>query len=140
MSEAASGMEELVLASELEVLDRVDAATLRCAREAGLDEGLSTDVAIAVIEAVTNAVVHGNRFGGDKRVRVKFDWEPGKIWITVHDEGIGFDLSTIPDPTDPQRFMACAGRGIYIMKQVMDSVEFDMNSGGGTTVTMSKST
>lgn len=139
MSEAASGMEELVLASELEVLDDVDATTLRCARQAGLNEVLSTDVAIAVIEAVTNAVVHGNRFGADKKVTVKYDWEPGRIGISVRDEGVGFDVSLIPDPTDPQRFMACSGRGIYIMRQVMDSVEFERHDGGGTTVRMSKS-
>jgi anti-sigma regulatory factor (Ser/Thr protein kinase) len=54
----------------------------------------------------------------------------------VHDEGPGFDMSCLGDPTDPDKCMRCSGRGIYIMRQVMDSVEFDMSD--GTTVTMTK--
>jgi serine/threonine-protein kinase RsbW len=136
MGERASGSEDMILASELETLERVDRATLRCAKRAGLAEGASNDVAIAVVEAVTNAVVHGNKLSGDKKVRVKYEWGPGTITVRVHDEGTGFDPSTVPDPTDPGFCMRCSGRGIYIMRQVMDSVAFDMSH--GTTVTMTK--
>jgi serine/threonine-protein kinase RsbW len=136
MGERASGSEDLILPSELETLERVDRVTLRCTKRAGLDAAVSNDVAIAVIEAVTNAVVHGNKLSGDKNVRVKYEWRPGAITVCVHDEGAGFDLSIVPDPTDPGFCMRCSGRGIYIMRQVMDSVAFDMSH--GTTVTMTK--
>ena len=96
-------------------------------------------VAMAAIEAVTNAVLHGNAECGGDEVKVRYDWEPGKFTITVHDEGKGFDLGCIPDPTDPTRCMASSGRGIYIMREVMDSVEFEMSDECGTTVTMVKS-
>jgi serine/threonine-protein kinase RsbW len=136
MGERASGSEDLILPSELETLERVDRVTLRCTRRAGLADAVSNDVAIAVIEAVTNAVVHGNKLAGDKKVRVKYEWKPGAITVWVHDEGAGFDPSTVPNPTDPSFCMRCSGRGIYIMRQVMDSVVFDMSQ--GTTVTMTK--
>jgi serine/threonine-protein kinase RsbW len=136
MSDAACLMEELVLPSRLEELERVDEASLRCARLAGLDEGRSTEVAIAVVEAVTNAIMHGNRQDENKIVRVKYACSPGTVRVVVHDEGSGFDLSCLLDPTDPERCMRCSGRGIYIMRHVMDDVEFDMSN--GTTVTMTK--
>jgi serine/threonine-protein kinase RsbW len=136
MAEAACGTEELILPSRLEELERVDEASLRCARQAGLDEGRSTEVAIAVVEAVTNAIMHGNRQDDSKVVRVQFACVPGEIKVMVHDEGGGFDIACLADPTDPERCMRCSGRGIYIMRHVMDRVEFDMSN--GTTVTMTK--
>jgi serine/threonine-protein kinase RsbW len=135
---SSSGTKELTLPSALESLEEIDKATLRVSRLAGLDTDATTAVAIAMIEAVTNAVVHGNRRSPKKVVRVRYRWAPGRITVDVHDEGEGFDLSCVLDPTDPLRCMECSGRGIFIMRQVMDSVEFDMSGGRGTTVTMTK--
>jgi serine/threonine-protein kinase RsbW len=138
MSGAPSGTEEVVLPSELEVLESVDESTLKYSQLAGIDEGTASMIAIAAIEAVTNAVLHGNAETGGTEVRVRYDWEPGQITITVSDQGKGFDLSCVHDPTDPERCMASSGRGIYIMREVMDSVEFEMSEETGTTVTMVK--
>jgi serine/threonine-protein kinase RsbW len=134
----SAGAEELVLPSQLETLDQVDAATLECARSVGFDEKTATDIAIAVIEAVTNAIIHGNRFDEHKVVTVSYDCVDDTLSIVIHDEGDGFDLCMIPDPTVPERHLACSGRGIFIMQQVMDRVEFDMSGGKGTTVTLAK--
>jgi len=139
MPDAPSGTEEVVLPSELEVLESIDESTLRYSRLAGIDSGTASMVAMAAIEAVTNAVLHGNAECGGKEVIVRYEWEPGEFRITVHDEGNGFDLSCVHDPTDPERCMASSGRGIYIMREVMDSVEFEMSEDSGTTVTMVKS-
>lgn len=139
MSEVAPGVEDLVLPSRLEVLDQVDSATLSCAGRAGLDNAQAASIAMAVIEAVTNAIVHGNKKEAGRNVHVTYRWEPRSVTVVVHDEGEGFDLSSVPDPTDPERFMAFSGRGIYIMRQLMDTVDFEMNGVRGTTVTMTKS-
>jgi serine/threonine-protein kinase RsbW len=136
MSESCKGNGKLVLPSALTELEKVDALTLECSRKAGLGKEQSMMVAIAVIEAVTNAIVHGNRFADDKFVTLRFDCEPGLVKVTVHDEGKGFDLACVWDPTSEDRQMECSGRGIYIMREVMDSVEFDMSD--GTTVVMTK--
>jgi serine/threonine-protein kinase RsbW len=139
MPDAPSGTEEVVLPSELEVLDSIDESTLKYSRLAGIDNGTASMVAMAAIEAVTNAVLHGNAACGGKEVMVRYEWEPGEFRITVRDQGKGFDLSCVHDPTDPEWCMASSGRGIYIMRQVMDSVEFEMSEESGTTVTMVKS-
>lgn len=135
---ASSGTTELVLPSALESLEEIDRATLRITRLAGFDHDAATAIAIAMVEAVTNAIVHGNRRSAEKTVRVRYRWAPGTFTVDVHDEGRGFDLSCVLDPTDPMRCMECSGRGIFIMRQIMDSVEFDMPEGQGTTVTMTK--
>jgi serine/threonine-protein kinase RsbW len=139
MAGAPSGTEEVVLPSELEVLDTIDRDTLKYSALAGLDEGTASMVAMAAIEAVTNAVLHGNAETGGTEVRVRYDWEPGRITITVQDHGRGFDLGCVLDPTDPERCLASSGRGIYIMREIMDTVEFDISEESGTTVTMTKS-
>lgn len=136
MPEACPGRDELVLPSRLDELERVDRLALECAAKAGFPEDQRTMVAIAVVEAVTNAIVHGNRYAHDRSVTVRFDCEPGKVKIVVRDEGEGFDLACVFDPTTPDHCMECSGRGIYIMREVMDTVEFDMTH--GTTVTMTK--
>ncbi len=138
MSDPASGAEELVLPSEFEALEQVDEIALKCSRRAGFDDHLSNEVAIAVIEAVTNAVLHGNGQDRGKQVRVVCEWDPDGITVTVHDEGPGFDLTCVHDPTDPKHCMECSGRGIYIMRETMDEVSFTMSKGTGTTVVMRK--
>jgi serine/threonine-protein kinase RsbW len=138
MSDATSGTKEFVLPSKLRVLDRVDRLTIKYSKLAGFSEDAACMVSMAAIEAVTNGVVHGNQQSPDKKVRLVFEWSPGRIKIVVHDEGEGFDLKCVLDPTDPERCMASCGRGIYIMREVMDSVEFEMPNGTGTTVTMTK--
>ncbi len=136
MSEPCNCNGKLVLPSVLTELEKVDGLTLECAKTAGLSKDQTMMVAIAVIEAVTNAIVHGNRFAEDKFVRLKFDCKPGVVKVTVHDEGKGFDLACVWDPTSEDRQMECSGRGIYIMREVMDTVDFDMSD--GTTVVMTK--
>lgn len=136
MSQACDSSAKLILPSELNELERVDAVTLECVKAAGLPEDQATMVAIAVVEAVTNGIVHGNRFADDKVVTLEFACEPGMIRVCVHDEGEGFDMSCVWDPTSPDHQMDCCGRGIYIMREIMDSVEFEMSN--GTTVVMTK--
>ena len=136
MPEGSCGEQELVLPSKLDELERVDQLALECARTVGLSEEQSMMAAIAVVEAVTNAIVHGNQFADDKSVKVTYCCSPGALRVTVHDEGEGFDLACVWDPTTPDHCLECSGRGIYIMREVMDSVEFDMSD--GTTVTMVK--
>ncbi len=136
MSDAASGVEELVLPSELDILERMDSLAGKYGKLAGFDDGPLMEIAIAVVEAVTNAVVHGNGMSADKEVTVRFEWSSCVFQVTVHDEGGGFDIDRVCDPTDPERRMGTSGRGIYIMREVMDSVVFEMGEGEGTTVTL----
>ena len=94
------------------------------------------DIEMAVIEALENAVVHGNCEDPHKRVYVTCRCAAeGEVSITVQDEGQGFDTGTLPDPTAPENRLRTSGRGIYLMKTLMDEVCFEK---GGAVVHMCK--
>jgi anti-sigma regulatory factor (Ser/Thr protein kinase) len=91
-------------------------------------------VELALAEALNNAVVHGNRMDRQKLVQVLCRCEPGKgISVVVKDQGQGFDPHAVPDPTAAENIGADHGRGIWVMKSVMDEVSFER---GGTEVRM----
>jgi serine/threonine-protein kinase RsbW len=93
---------------------------------------------MAVREAVTNAVIHGNKRDETKAVGVKFINSPGALEIIVKDQGEGFDPSGVADPTDPQNLLKTSGRGILFMRTFMDEVEWLEHDEGGTVVRMTK--
>ena len=89
-------------------------------------DGSEVDIETALREALANAVVHGNRENPSKRVYVEcHGYADGEVSITVRDEGPGFDSNTVPDPTTPERRLFEHGRGIYLMKALMDEVSFE---------------
>lgn len=94
-----------------------------------------TDVEIALREALANAVIHGNHQDPKKSVYVSWRFRPGEVSITVRDEGKGFDVNQVGDPTASENLGSVHGRGIYMMKALMDEVCFDE---GGTVVRMRK--
>jgi anti-sigma regulatory factor (Ser/Thr protein kinase) len=98
--------------------------------------GEEPSVELALAEALNNAVVHGNRLQREKLVQVLCRCELGKgIFLVVKDQGQGFDPNTVPDPTAAENISADHGRGIWLMKTVMDEVSFEC---GGTEVRMRK--
>jgi serine/threonine-protein kinase RsbW len=98
--------------------------------------GEEASVELALAEALNNAVVHCNRMDHRKLVQILCRCELGKgISVVVKDQGQGFDLNTVPDPTTAENICADHGRGVWIMKTVMDEVSFEC---GGTEVRMRK--
>ena len=99
-------------------------------------DGSEVDIEIAVRETLTNAVVHGNHEDPKKRVFVTSRCkEDGEVSITIRDEGQGFDSRAVPDPTAPENVLSSHGRGIYLMRTLMDEVSFAED---GTVVKMRK--
>ena len=99
-------------------------------------DGSETDIELALHEALANAVIHGNGESSSKRIYVTCRcYMDGEVSITVRDEGRGFDTSAVPDPTFRENLLLTHGRGIYLMKTLMDEVSFEE---GGTVVIMRK--
>ena len=93
-------------------------------------------VELALREALSNAVVHGNRLDARKLVHVRCRCKVGEgISLTVSDQGQGFDAHAVPDPVAVENLEAEHGRGIHLMKLAMDEVSFEHR---GTEVHMSK--
>src|SRR5690242_7848601 len=83
-----------------------------------------SDVEIALREALANAIIHGNHENPRKLVYVRCRCKPDEVSIAVKDEGRGFDINKVTDPTAPGNRESVHGRGIYLMKAVMDEVRF----------------
>jgi len=81
-------------------------------------------VNLAVEEALVNAIHHGNRLAADKSVRVSCQVSPDRVRIEITDEGCGFDPSSVPDPTCPERLHEACGRGVMLMRAFMSRVEY----------------
>jgi serine/threonine-protein kinase RsbW len=94
------------------------------------------EIEIALREALANAIVHGNQEDPHKQIHVACRCATdGEVSITVGDEGQGFDSNAVPDPTTPENLLTKHGRGIYVMKSLMDEVRFEQ---GGAVVYMRK--
>lgn len=85
------------------------------------------NILIAVTEAVNNAIYHGNQGNPDKRIKIGFESGEKNIKFSVCDEGKGFDFNNLPDPTDPLNIDKLNGRGVFLMKNLADKVEFNNN-------------
>ncbi|HEX6070467.1 MAG TPA: ATP-binding protein [Longimicrobiaceae bacterium] len=85
---------------------------------------LSLNFRVGITEALANAVLYGN--GGDpaKYVRVEVSLDESRVALCVADEGHGFDPALVPDPTLPENLQRGGGRGLFLIRQLMDEVEF----------------
>ena len=92
-----------------------------------LDEGLYGKVLVATIEAANNAIVHGNKLDPEKTVRIEITRGINGIEIYVEDQGNGFDYMRVPDPTAPENIENIHGRGVFLMKELSDEVNFYKN-------------
>ncbi|MDX1502143.1 MAG: ATP-binding protein, partial [Thermoanaerobaculia bacterium] len=92
---------------------------------------------LALREAVANGVLHGNRLTPEKRVRVELAVTGGEAVFEVRDQGDGFDPSAVPDPRAPENLLKTNGRGIFLMRRMVDHVAFEFN-GTGTRVILRK--
>ena len=99
-------------------------------------DGSELEIETAVREAISNAIIHGNHEDPYKRVHVTCRCNSyGEVRITVRDEGPGFQSDAVPDPTSPENRLSTHGRGIYLMRMLMDEVSFVK---GGSVVRMRK--
>lgn len=126
--------------SRLELLPVLDRVLQGINDEMGFDEDTSDAIAISVIEAGTNAIQHGHKRDASKIVTFRFDLTDEALFVTVHDTGPGFDLEAVlrHNPTTPEDLMKCSGRGIFIMREMMDRVDFEIRPHVGTTVRLQK--
>ena len=109
------------------------------AREAGHPEDEIDHLGMAVRETVVNAVAHGNGYSAEKSVffsvRVAQD---GGLTVGIRDEGEGFEPQVVPDPTAPENLLKTSGRGLLLMRALVDELTVERAEPRGTQVTMFK--
>lgn len=91
------------------------------------------NILISLTEAVNNAIIHGNSKDESKMVQVHLEKQAGRLAFCVSDEGSGFDYQSLPDPTAPENLTKIGGRGVFLMHQLSDGLEYRDN---GRTVEM----
>jgi putative Holliday junction resolvase len=131
-------MLEISVPSSVEYLALVDAVCEAFCTWANVPRQIADDVSMAAIEAATNAIVHGNGSDASKKARLVFSKVGCDVTITISDEGAGFDPDSVPCPVDEERLLATSGRGIFIMRSVMDDVRITFPEKGGTVVRLVK--
>ncbi len=82
---------------------------------------------ISIIEAVNNAITHGNKMNPQKNVTIELEFKEGILKFLISDEGPGFNFTVIPDPTSSENIEKPHGRGIYLMQHLADEVNFYNN-------------
>ncbi len=93
--------------------------------EAGWDGRDFFHVQMAVEEAIVNAIHHGNENAADKVVELDFKVSPNRVYLRIKDEGQGFKPDELPDPRDDEHLEQTNGRGVMLMKAMMNEVHFN---------------
>lgn len=127
---------KLVLSSEFEEMNKLEPFVDELGQWAGFDEEDSSRIMLTLSEAVNNAMMHGNQGNPEKEVFIQtsLDRDQQILQISVEDEGEGFNPEEIPDPLKDENLMNEGGRGIYLIKQYADDIQFS-KSGSKVTIT-----
>ncbi|TNE62115.1 MAG: ATP-binding protein [Bacteroidetes bacterium] len=123
----------LTLPSSPENVCQVEPFVHELAQRFNLSPDLHGNILVSLTEAVTNAMLHGNRGDCSKHVSISMRRQKDALSIRVSDEGPGFDPGNVPDPTCPEFLETCGGRGLYLMRHLSDGCRFISN---GSTVEM----
>jgi len=92
-----------------------------------VSEDVFGNMLVAITEAVTNAIYHGNKADPKKKIKVSYMLSDHNLSFTIADEGPGFDYYNLPDPTSPENLEKECGRGIFLMKHLTDQLIFSEN-------------
>ncbi len=115
------------LNSSLDSISKVEKFIDEISANVNISSEIYGKILIATIEAVNNAIVHGNKLNSNKIVRVKIESEGNRLKVIVEDEGPGFDFYNLPDPTTPQNIENISGRGVFLMRKLSDEINFFNN-------------
>lgn len=114
----------LVLNSNSKQVAKVERFLNKVNKFLNLDDVRYNKILVATTEAVNNSIVHGNKRDPKKKIIVTCESNHKLLIIKVHDEGPGVDVSKLPDPLAEDNLLRENGRGVFLMRSLMDSVEF----------------
>lgn len=126
-------LETLVIQSEISQINLVERLIDDISVKYQLHDEVYGKILLAVVEGVNNAIVHGNKMDVNKKVDIQYSVDEVVIEFIITDEGNGFDLNSIPDPTKPENIEKPHGRGVFLMTHLSDAIEFQ---DGGRKVSM----
>ncbi|MFC3416501.1 ATP-binding protein [Algoriphagus hitonicola] len=90
-----------------------------------INDDIYGNIMISVTECISNAIIHGNKNDKEKLVHLELKAEDDQLLFVIEDEGSGFDMESLPDPTAPENIANPGGRGIFLIKHLTDEVKFE---------------
>lgn len=133
MSKEFNIIESLQIPSDYQSMSTVEKLIDKVCNNVGVNEDSYGNVLIAVTEAVNNAIQHGNNANASLQIDVAVLDSANSVCFSIKDQGPGFDFNNLPDPTSPENILKENGRGIFLMNNLADKVEF---IGGGNEVSL----
>ncbi len=133
----SSSIQRHILPSTIDTLAKVEQIIEEIRVEHSIPEEIYGNILVSISEAVNNAIKHGNKYSPEKDIDLSFDLNETEYIFSVIDQGEGFDFNNIPDPTHPDNIDKLDGRGIFIIQNLADKIEFDME-GRVVTITFNK--
>jgi serine/threonine-protein kinase RsbW len=137
MSENSIYTETISFPSDVGYLEKIEKVSAKFTTGIGFADSDVDDISIALTELVNNAIHHGNKNDKNKKVTVRFYFKDGILSVSITDEGEGFSPDTINDPLHPDNIMAESGRGLYLVRSLMDDVNYNISK-KGTEIVMFK--
>ncbi|OFX17379.1 MAG: serine/threonine protein kinase [Bacteroidetes bacterium GWA2_31_9] len=120
-------VDALTIASKIENISLVEKIIDEISATFKISPDLYGNMLIAIIEAVNNAILHGNKLDSQKNVHFSYLIKDNNIIFTIRDEGPGFDYNKVPDPTLPENIEKPHGRGVFLMSKLSDNITFEKN-------------
>lgn len=120
----------MTLPSDPKNISRVEGFLKKVRRSVHLDEIQFHKLMVSLSEAVNNAIIHGNRQEAGKKVTVRCEILPGWLVVVVTDQGRGFRPKNVKNPLRARNLLRTSGRGVFLMRTLMDKVEFDVHRTG----------
>ncbi len=122
--------------SDPDLLPEVEEFVIGIARENNIDEEHFTNIALSVAEAASNSVLHGNKLDKNKfvTIEVNVDQNEKSMTVVIKDQGKGFNIEKVPDPTAPENILKESGRGIHIMRSFLTDLKYNFTESGTETI------
>lgn len=124
---------KIKIKSKIENLRIVEKEIDEISSRIGIKQDYYGKILVSTMEAVNNAIVHGNRSEESKSVEISITYKEKKLIIKISDEGEGFIPTSVPDPTKPENIEKYHGRGVFLMSKLADEITFNEK---GNEVTM----
>ena len=134
----SADVQKATLDSSLEGVDQGETLVLDAAKRLGFDEDALHEIGVSVRECLVNAVTHGNRYHGRKKVHLNVSEEDDRLAIEIADEGPGFEPDAVPDPLGEDNLLRQSGRGLLMIRAFMDEFSVSRREPAGTLVRMVK--
>ncbi len=131
---------KLKIPSITENLKMIREFVLKISAKTGFNEETQEQIALAVDEACTNVIKHAHHHDARRLMDIQIQTDANKMKITITDKGRGFDITKLKDP-DVEKFIKESrhgGLGIYLIKTLMDEVDYEFNPGVKNQVQLTK--